>query len=316
MLRLFETTRVLRFTGRGPLPAWLGPSLRGLFAAHLKGAGCRFTPLEQRTTRRYCKECPSMAGCPVGETFEADPPEGVVLRGQDDGVRPVALAPAFPVPPEAWPGLAVPVRAVFVGERAAVHAPAFWDAGAESGRRSGVGPARVGFAIEPGVEVDAWRELPLPAGADDLPLFVPAVRVELTAPLLLRQDGATVRRPEFGHLLRAGLRVLGAFLRYQGEADGIDFAGLRQAAEAVPARRLWYEPFEQEHQSGRSGQRRRLCGAVGGGEYGPVPAALVRWLAAAGRVHVGQDRVAGAGGWRVWWCPNVDGPPEEWTSVE
>jgi len=38
---------------------------------------------------------------------------------------------------------------------------------------------------------------------------------------------------------------------------------------------------------------------MGGGMYGPVPAALAEWLAWGGRVHAGTDRVAGAGGWEV-----------------
>ena len=42
-----------------------------------------------------------------------------------------------------------------------------------------------------------------------------------------------------------------------------------------------------------------LYGVMGEGEYGPVPGALMTWLEWGGRVHVGTDRVAGAGGWRV-----------------
>lgn len=316
MLRIFQSRRVLRTTTPGPLPRWVGHLLRGLIAARLKGRSCRYTPQEQQTTRRHCKGCPQMAGCALGETYEADPPAGLALAGQDDGVRPFALAPGFPAPPFARPGHALPVTAVFVGERAAAHASELWRAAASAGEFAGVGPGRVRFRVERGIEADSWSALSLPFGPDDLGLEVPAVRVELTTPLMLKHDGRPVTRPSFADLLRAGLRVLGALLRFQGEAGAIDFHGLKHAAGAVQLHRWRFPPFEQPHTSGRSGQTRPLRGVEGWGEYGPAPAALVRWLAAAGRVHAGQDRVAGAGGWRVLWRPNLEGPAHDWRLVD
>jgi hypothetical protein len=65
----------------------------------------------------------------------------------------------------------------------------------------------------------------------------------------------------------------------------------------VPLLASDYVSFYQRHWSNRGAAARPLHGVVGGAVYGPVPAALVRWLAWGGRLHVGTDRVAGAGGW-------------------
>jgi hypothetical protein len=67
----------------------------------------------------------------------------------------------------------------------------------------------------------------------------------------------------------------------------------------VPLRESGYVDFFQPRWSNRAGRWRPLHGVTGGAVYGPAPVSLVRWLEWGGRIHVGTDRVAGAGGWRV-----------------
>src|SRR5436309_12778631 len=134
MLTVLETQRVLRLTRPGRLLPWLGPALRGLVGMRLKEDVCRQPAAERQTTWRYCKGCPRMGGCAYGETVEPDPPPGSeVFRGQEDGLRPLVIAPHFPAPERGHVGVEVPVRVLFVGRAAAAHAGAFWEAAAEAG---------------------------------------------------------------------------------------------------------------------------------------------------------------------------------------
>jgi hypothetical protein len=80
-----------------------------------------------------------------------------------------------------------------------------------------------------------------------------------------------------------------------------DFAALREASERVVLLESAYRPFRQPKMSNRSGVHTLLRGTVGSAVFGAVPLALARWLLWGGRVHVGPNRVAGAGGWRLWW---------------
>ncbi len=316
MLVLLHSRRTLRLTGEGRLLPWLGPALRGLVARRFKEAVCRLSAREQQE-RPYCKGCPHMRGCPYGETLEAGPPEqAAVFSGQDDGARPVVLAPYFPLPERARPGLAVPLLVTFVGAAAAAQVGPFWDALGEAGRAGGLGDERVGFALE-GAGPDRWRWLDLPLGPGAVSGALPALRVELTAPLLLRRGASEGGRrtmltnPTFADLFRAGLRALGALCRGYGVPVEADFAALRVASEQVPTLASDFRPFRQRKWSNRSGQGGEVLGVTGAAEFGPVPAALARWLVAAGLVHVGLHRVAGAGGWRVEWAPDGGATWEE-----
>jgi hypothetical protein len=95
------------------------------------------------------------------------------------------------------------------------------------------------------------------------------------------------------------LRTLGQLLALYDQPLKTDFAAMREAALEVPLLRAEYVSFYQHHWSNRSQQGRPLHGVMGSGLYGPVPRALVPFLIWGGRVHVGIDRVAGAGSWRV-----------------
>jgi hypothetical protein len=309
MLTLLHSRRTLRLTSPGRLAPWLGPALRGLVAGRFKEAVCRFSPTEQQTTWRHCKGCPHMAGCPYGQTFEAEPPPAATFRGQEDGTRPLVLAPWFPLPQRARPGMAVPVLATFAGPAAAAHVGPFWNAVAAAGREGGLGDDRVGFDLED-AGPDCWRWLDLPRDPGAVSGALPLVRIELLAPLLLRRGATedrhrqTITNPSFGDLFRAGLRTLGALCRGYGSAAEADFTALRLEAEQVPVVRSAFRRFAQGKWSSRSRQHAVVQGVTGEAVFGPVPAALARWLLAAGLVHVGLHRVAGAGGFRVEWTPD------------
>jgi hypothetical protein len=143
----------------------------------------------------------------------------------------------------------------------------------------------------------------VPPRPTDAEVVEPAVRVELTAPLMLRQANARgqrqlVRRPRFDDLLRASLRIVGTLYRLYDQPLDADFVGLKALAEQVPTRQTHFVDFRQDHDSNRSG-RRQYQGIVGHGVYGPVPRCLLRWLEWGGLLHTAGERVSGAGSWRV-----------------
>jgi hypothetical protein len=177
------------------------------------------------------------------------------------------------------------------------------------GRRIGLGPDHVKFELVPanGAAPHA-RDLTaadLPPHPEAVPGTLPRVGIGLTAPLFLRSRGENDKRrvntcPQLSDLLRASLRTIGQLFRlYDQPLDGVDFAALKAAAEDVRMVEHCYEPFKQRKWSSRSEQRFCIHGVVGGGVYENVPLALLPWLTWGGRLHVGNHRVAGAGGWRV-----------------
>lgn len=307
MLTLLHSRRTLRLTRAGRLLPWLGPALRGLVAMRFKSSVCRFSPQEQRTTWKFCKGCPHQRECAYGLTVEADPPpDARAFAKQDDGARPVVLSPAFPTPEAARAGTALPVLATFVGAAAGGRASAFWDAVAAAGEEGGLGPDAVGFRVEPGP--DRWLCLDLPRGPEATSGVVPAVRVELTGPLMLRRGARegegrhVLAEPTFDDLIGFGSRALSGLCRAYGQPVEEDYRALREAARRVPTLEARYQAFRQGRWSSRSDHHGTMQGVTGGATYGPVPLSLVRWLSAAGLVHVGLHRVAGAGGWRVLWA--------------
>ena len=304
-LEVLESTRRLRLTRPGDFPPWLGPALRGLVAWRFKEMVCRQPPAERRERWKTCVGCPHMADCPYGRTFEPDPPPGAaVFRGQENAARPLVLSAPFPTPGGVGAGWSFPLTILFIGNAAASDVEAVWRAVEAAGAdvRSGLDPAQTTFRVEGGSHArrDAVQ-VPLTVG--DPTECVPAIRVELTAPLILRQTGPNgrrhVERPSFADLLRASLRTLGQlFALYAGPLPAA-FGDLRLAAEAVPCRSSAFRTFRQPRWSNRTQQHRDVYGVVGEGVYGPVPRGLLPWLEWGGRLHVGVERVAGAGGSRV-----------------
>lgn len=308
----------LGITGSGHMLPWLGPALRGMVGLELKKRVCRHSPQEQRRSWTRCKGCPLMAGCPYGETFEREAPSGASqFGGQDDAVRPLVLAPYYPLPERADPGLELPLRMVLVGSEAVRHGPALLDAVALGGRNGGLGYDRIQFRLiadRGAVREDRLGDGDFPSKPDSLSGVVPRLGVGLTAPLFLRKgvpvltDRGSRRRdssksplrcPQFADLFRAALRTIGRLFAIYEQQLSADFGSLKKAAEGVRMIEHCYEPFRQKKWSTRGEQRYFLHGCTGGGVYANVPLSLLPWILWGGRLNVGGHRVAGAGGWRL-----------------
>ena len=311
-LVVWETTRLLRIARGGRLMPWLGPALRGLVGGRLRSHVCVLPVGEQLSTRKYCQGCVHMAGCAYGETVEPDPPAGTTIPpGWESAARPLVVAPAFPLPEFAQPGLTFPVRVVFIGSVAAGHREVFWDVLRVGGADPllGLGDDHVLYdVLSPANASDATvtTEVRLPLGPGAATREAPRVRVEFSSPLFLNTSGAdgdrrrAVEAPTFSDLIRAGLRVLGPLYRCYSWSLAEDvFGRVKAAAAGVPTVSARFHPFVQDRHSKRTGDRYAARGVTGEAVYGPVPGWLVPWLEWAGRVHVGTHRVAGAGGWVV-----------------
>ena len=132
---------------------------------------------------------------------------------------------------------------------------------AEAGRNKGFGQDEVAFQVEQ-ESLPSWPAGQVILRAEDLARqydaslgTLPCVRLELTSPLFLKegaqgQEGRPVRNPDFGHLLRASLRVVGRAFAVFGEGSleqQVDFAGLKAAAERVSTQTASWEAFRQSH---------------------------------------------------------------------
>jgi hypothetical protein len=302
MLSYLRVVRVVQFTRPGRLLPWMGPALRGLIARPFKERVCLQPPAVREARWVHCRGCPHLAGCAYGQTLEPDPPPGTpVFRGREQAARPLVLTLPFPMPIRVGPGDRMPITLTLLGASAQRYEDEVWQSLADAGGRFGFDPARCTFTLEPGEKRDGPHPIELPAKPEGPE--VEQVRVDLDSPLFLRTREEEGRRhhlnqPTFADLLRASLRTLGALFTLYDRPLQADFAALKAAAERVPTLRADFVTFSQEHQSNRSG-RRTFYGTMGSGVYGPVPRALLRWLEWAGKVHVGQERVCGAGGWRV-----------------
>jgi hypothetical protein len=306
MLSVLHTHRRLQFQSPGRLFPWLGLALRGLAGARLKGRSCRHSLQEQHTRWRFCKGCPHQVGCAYGETLEGTSPRvDALFKGQEEGLRPIVIVPTFPAPERVEPGQEVSVCVRFLGTASSAWAGEFWSALAGAGRdpAAGLDPDGTPFRVLP-LRPDHAVEVSLPASLAEVPGRAERVRVELTAPLFLRDEISRgkhrlIRAPLFTDLFRACLRTLGGLCALYGQRLDADFAGLKAAAERVRVRTTNYRDFRQPKHSRRSEQHGIIHGVVGWGEYQDVPLALLPWLEWGGVVHVGPHRVAGAGGWVV-----------------
>ena len=324
MLDILESYRVLRLNRGGSLRPWLGPAVRGLVAARLKSAVCRQPADDQIAVWIRCRGCPLMAGCSYGETFEPDPPPADGAWKWDPP-RPIVIDVTFPLPPATSGGILIPVRVVLIGSAATAACAAIWEAVRVAGAdpTAGLGRDCLTFDVLSPVGPDPAEcrstvNLPLGPSAD-YPT-VSRLRVELTSPLVLMQSGRDPRRrpvsePRFGQLIRAGLRTIGPLCRLYGDPLAeVVFARAGNVADPVPTLTADFRRFRQERVSARSGHR-AVEGVTGWAEYGPVPGWLVPWLAWAGCLHVGTDRVAGAGGWRTYAGPTGSVQPARGSSV-
>lgn len=304
-LSILVTRRRLRIRQGGRLQPWLGPALRGLTGHFLRVASCR-QPYETWSNRwKYCHGCPLMKGCAYGETYEPDPPRGVpVAAGWEQIARPVVIAPDFPLPERVPAGYEFEVTVLFLGPRAQAHCDTLWQALARGGSSPywGLGQEHVVFELGPYLLRQQF-DVTLPEEFHEGTHH--ALRVCLTAPLFLRtraeRQRQWLRQPSFADLLRAGLRALGPLYQFYGAMPLPSplFRRLKEASQHVTTLATQFEPFDQYKTSGRGHSRVQLKGLIGEARYCGVPEGLIPWLQAAGLVHVGMHRIAGAGGWTV-----------------
>ncbi len=307
----------MELTSGGRLLTWLGPAIRGTLAWAVKEAVCRWPPMERNTRYKKCHSCPYVSSCPYGVTFEAEPVGGRTSgpSGMADAQRAITLRPPFPVPERGLPGDQLALCGTFLGQRAAAVADSIERIVLDASRTFALGSDHVGFRLSP---YPGERDIPgamqhitlenLPASPTACPGQVPAVRLDLTTPLFLKESAEpgrkarAVLKPTFGQLLRASLRTVGRAFAAFGDGglnDRVDFAALKTLAESVPTQASFWEPFTQRHCSNRSGQRYDLIGVIGGAVFGPVPLCLIPWLLWGGRLGVGEHRVTGAGCWEL-----------------
>jgi hypothetical protein len=262
MLRYLWVCRKVRFTGSARLTPWPGPALA------------------------------DELGRVLGSSPHAS---GPIFHANDEQTSPFAFEFPFPMPLSVRAGDEVTVALGLVGPAAIDKAPHAWQAVAEAGRQAGSRPAVAPFVLGDEVQAEGSEAITLSdAGAPTTAL--PRLRVTLSGPLFLRVRNSRgwrrpVVEPSFADLLRASVAALaGLFGRY-GSPLPADPTAIKQAAASVPLLASNYVPFHPDGNGPR--------GVVGNGVYGPVPQALVTWLAWGGKVHVGAHRTAGAGGWRV-----------------
>ncbi len=296
----------------GRIWPWIGPAFRGMVAKTFKDSICRHSVPERESRWIACRGCPHMADCPYGQTLEPDPPSGAaVRRGQADAARPLVLAPAFPLPEEVRAGTVIPLRLVLIGvaaERANQLLEMIDLAGRTKGlhpcfqgpQRGGHGAKRIPLRLGRTTAL-TQRSYRLTAGdfAADSADCVPEVRVALTSPLAISVQNEISLAPRFGDLLAASLRVVSHLFSLYDQPLEVDFEHLKQLAECVTPVASGFRPYSQPITSNRARQKHEFRGVVGTSVYRDVPRALLPWLEWGGRLHVGERRIAGAGGWRV-----------------
>lgn len=304
MLTVLQTAVTLRLTSSGRLLPWLGPALRGLIGGRFKSQVCRHSPVEQETTWEYCTGCPHMAACPYGQTLEH--------RGRHAPGRPFVLDPHFPAPSHGTVGLRIPLRVMFIGHSAAQHVAAFFKAASDAGRdpSAGIGPDHATFEISrdppPGVAAHHWWLVDLPVSLDALAGTVPRVKIQLSSPFFPRTRRGDGRRwlitePSFADLFEGVSSLFETLYKQYDQPLQAEFAALKAAAHDVLLLESSYEMYRQPRHSNRTEERAVPRAIIGSAVYGNVPLALLKWLVWGGRLHVGTNRVAGAGGWRVAW---------------
>jgi len=315
---LLVATRLwtMELSSGGRLLAWLGPAIRGALAWAVKDGVCRWPRAQRDSQYKTCQGCEHLQACPYGATFEAQLPVGQAApSGMADGQRAITIRPPFPAPEYGQPGDRLAVCMTFLGPRAAAAADSIGEILAAPERPFALGSDEVGFRLAPHPArqeaAGAMHEIEpedLPPSPEAYPGRLPAVRVELSAPLFLKQEpgrgqkARAVLEPTCGQLIRASLRTLGrAFSAFGGGGlEGrVDFAALKTLAESIPTQAAFWQPFRQRHRSNRRGQSYDLLGVSGGAVFGPVPLGLVPWLVWGGRLGVGEHRVSGAGCWQV-----------------
>lgn len=300
-LEMVRWPLLLRFRSRGRLLPWLGPALRGLLAFSLKRAVCFHPPAVRDTLWKHCEGCPRQRQCPMGATFE--PPDTLADRGRHQAPRPVVLSPEMNHQPESWPGMELRASLLLTGSKAMAEGKAVLETLHAAGRERGLGGdgATFDLDLEGSPSLMALGPVDLPEHPDRGTGKVPRVSIELTSPLFLRGSGMRehLEKPTFSDLFNAAFRAVEHQLNTRGLGVTLDMAAFRASAANVQGMSGDWSPFTQGHYSSRGATRYGLRGVQGGASFGQVPEGFLPWLVWGGRLHAGDLRVSGAGGWRV-----------------
>lgn len=201
-------------------------------------------------------------------------------------------------------GDTIGLTAVFVGP-AAGDAGAVLDALYQGAGSGGFGPTthRVRMALENAADavqhlVEVTAE-DLPAEPLAIPGTLPRVTLELTGPLSLKVRGQITLQPTLRDVAVAAHTMLTHLFALYDRPLSVPAARLLDAADRARLVRADFRRFEQTLQAGKGYQRQRFLGVTGAATFVDVPLGLLPWLVWGGRLHVGDRRVAGAGGWRV-----------------
>ncbi len=296
---------------RGRLLTWLGPAICGTLAWAVKEAVCRWPPAQRDSQYQTCRGYPHAANCPYGSAFETElGAKESGPYGLSDGQRAITIRPPFSAPQYAHPGDRLILCWTFLGQQAAAASEAIAEILAAPQCPLALGSDRIAFRLSPhGTDADApgarqevepWD---LPPSPRSCPGRVPAVRVDLTTPLFLKETRAesdkarayiraTAAR-EFENRGASVCRIrwrLGRAGRFRGPEGARrnhphPCGLLATLPPAIPQ-----QPTPSEL---RPGGRDRGSGLR------LVPLCLIPWMVWGGRLGIGEHRVAGAGCWQV-----------------
>lgn len=306
--RSYELTIRPRATGR--LEPWMGSALRGVVARAFKRNACGHPPQVREEEWVHCDGCPLQHNCSYGVTYETGLTDrSAAPQGVHEPSKPIVVAPFFPLPAAPLtPQQTLPVHVHLFGN-AVFHANPFFHSFADGIRHRGIGEDGLTFDL-----IDVQQEETRFLCPTDFPLHaaamggtIPQLSIGLTAPLFLRQrdkNRVGTRRqqdwaPSFADLFIASERIVRNLFWFYGERMDMGESDLRDLAFQVPLAVDRFEPFRKHRYSSRTETRRDELGVIGMGTYTDVPLAFLPWLIWGGRCHVGQERVAGAGSWRI-----------------
>ena len=313
----------IRCLGSGWLLPWMGPAVRGLVARPWKEAVCRLSEAEQTQHESCSFGCPHHAVCDYGRTVEPHK----VGRPNERGSTNIVFATGFPIIAESVAGRTATVESRPLPAVKGTTFPltlTLTGPGVDSldtvlNRLTKELPTR-GFGdekspvlcelVRSGLRVETHDlcsgHLLLPTAENKA--TVRRLRVELTSPLILKQSFQQGRllpksrlnlRPHLGDLLSKCLSLIESLFQQAGEFFEFDRDQLKRLADGKPPLQESFRPFEQAKKCNRSIQNCLAEGIVGHAVYADVPQVLIPWLSWGGRLHVGDHRVAGAGGWRL-----------------
>lgn len=284
-----------------------GNKLRGAFGITLRRLVCHDLDLD-------CRECPLEPTCVYPATFEPRPPvDSERLTRLQDTPRPFVIDAPLEEHPEFAPGQPLCFGLVTVG-RASESVP-YYVATFRNLGDHGLGPRRTPFDLAEVAAIDArgaataiyqqasplvYLDAPRLRAADLLqPGDEVRTRVTLTflTPLELKDQGAPVREPHLGPIvrrLRDRVNMLSTFF-----ADGpldMDFKGMSALAESVRLLEARTRVVTVTRGSSRTGHQHDIGGLVGSATYeGDALAELLPLLRVGEVLHVGRHSAFGNG---------------------